>query len=152
MITTNDVLARLRNGESMDTIGQSIADVLNAAQEAYIAEQEVAKKAQADAELAQAKRLLAEELIDLIQEYGHMVAPEAADILDQVDDDDVEAMIEALDQMFQMMTAMVQLKANLESLDKLPVPKAQVKSHITPVAKPAKSDDEVLAKFIASLM
>ena len=152
MITTNDVLARLRNGESMDTIGQSIADVLNAAQEAYIAEQEVAKKAQADAELAQAKRLLAEELIDLIQEYGHMVAPEAADILDQVDDDDVEAMIEALDQMFQMMTAMVQLKANLESLDKLPVPKAQAKSMITPVAKPAKSDDEVLAKFIASLM
>ena len=152
MITTNDVLARLRNGESMDTIGQSIADVLNAAQEAYIAEQEVAKKAQADAELAQAKRLLAEELIDLIQEYGHMVAPEAADILDQVDDDDVEAMIEALDQMFQMMTAMVQLKANLESLDKLPVPKAPAKSKITPAGKLTNSDDEVLAKFIASLM
>ncbi len=151
MITTNDVLTRLRNGESMDTIGQSIADVLNAAQEAYIAEQEVAKKAQADAELAQAKREMAEDLIDIIRAYGHMVAPDAADILDQVDDDDVEAMIEALDQMFQMMTAMVQLKANLESLDRLPVPKAQTKSKITPAAKLVNSDDEVLAKFIASL-
>jgi hypothetical protein len=152
MITTNDVLARLRNGESMDTIGQSIADVLNEAQEAYKAEQEVAKKAQADAKLAQAKRLLAEELIDLIQEYGDLVAPEAANMLDEVDDDDIDAMVEALDQMFQMMTAMVQLKANLESLDKLPVPKAQVKSKITPAGKLTNSDDEVLAKFIASLM
>lgn len=153
MITTNDVLARLRNGESMDTIGQSIADVLNAAQEAYIAEQEAAKKAQADAELAQAKRDMALDLIDIIQEYGHMVAPEAADILDQVDDDDVEAMVEALDQMFQMMTTMVQLKVNLENgkFD-FGLPKAPTKSKITPVAKPAKSDDEVLAKFIASLM
>ena len=31
MITTNDILTRLRNGESMDAIGQSIADVLNEA-------------------------------------------------------------------------------------------------------------------------
>jgi hypothetical protein len=152
MITTNDVLARLRNGESMDTIGQSIADVLNEAQEAYKAEQEVAKKAQADAKLAQAKRLLAEDLIDLIQEYGDLVAPEAANMLDEVDDDDIDAMVEALDQMFQMMTAMVQLKANLESLDKLPMPKAQTKSKITPAGKLTNSDDEVLAKFIASLM
>ena len=152
MITTNDVLARLRNGESMDTIGQSIADVLNAAQEAYIAEQEVAKKAQADAEMAQAKRLLAEELIDLIQEYGHMVAPEAADIMDQIDDDDVDAMVETLDQMFQMMTAMVQLKNNLASLDKPPMPKAQAKSRIVPAGKLTNSDDEVLSNFIKSLM
>lgn len=144
MITTNDILARLRNGESMDTIGQSIADVLNEAQEAYAAEQEVAKKAQADAEMAKAKRLLAEELIDLIQEYGDLVAPEAADILDDIDDEDINAMVTTLDEMFHMMTAMVQLKANLE--------KAQTKSKITPITKRAKSDDEVLANFIKTLM
>ena len=110
------------------------------------------EKAQADAEMAQAKRDMALDLIDIIRDYGHLVAPEAADILDDVNDDDVDAMIVTLDQMFQMMSSMAQLKANLESLDKLPVPKAQAKSHITPVAKPSKSDDEVLAKFIASLM
>lgn len=153
MITTNDVLARLRNGESMDTIGQSIADVLNAAQEAYIAEQEVAKAEQEKQEMARAKRLLAEELIDLIQEYGELVDPNAAALLDEVDDSDVEAMVEALDQMFQMMSAMVKLKADLESgkFD-FGLPKAQTKSVITPAKNPAKSDDEVLAKFIASLM
>ena len=81
-----------------------------------------------------------------------MVAPEAADILDEVDDDDVDVMIHTLDQMFQMMSTMAQLKVNLENMDKLPSPKAQTKSSITPVAKRAKSDDEVLSNFIASLM
>jgi hypothetical protein len=144
MITTNDVLTRLRNGESMDTIGQSIADVLNEAQEAYTAELAVKEKEAEAAAMAQAKRDMALDLIDIIQDYGRLVAPDAADILDDIDDDDVDAMIVTLDQMFHMMSSMAQLKVNLE--------KAQTKSHITPVAKHAKSDDEVLAKFIASLM
>ena len=144
MITTNDILARLRNGESMDTIGQSIADVLNEAQEAYKAEQEVAKKAQADAEMAQAKRDMALDLIGIIQDYGHLVAPEAANVLDDIDDTDIDAMVTTLDEMFRMMTAMAQLKTQLENI--------QPKSKITPVGKLVNSDDEVLANFIKSLM
>ena len=143
----NYFLDQLRNGVSMDSMGQALADAMNEAQNAYTAELEVAKKAQADAELAQAKKDMALDLIDIIRDYGHLVAPEAADILDEIDDEDVDAMVVTLDEMFNMMTAMAQLKANLEQL-----PKAQAKSHITPVAKRAKSDDEVLANFIKSLM
>lgn len=149
MITTNDILARLRNGESMDTIGQSIADVLNEAQTAYAAELAAKEKEAEAAAIAENKREMALDLIDIIRDYGRMVAPEAADILDEIDDEDVEAMIVTLDQMFQMMSSMAQLKANLE---KLPVPKAQTKSKITPVGKLVNSDDEVLANFIKSLM
>jgi hydrogenase maturation factor len=145
MITTNDILARLRNGESMDTIGQSIADVLNEAQEAYIAEQEVAKKAQAEAEIAQTKRDMALDLIDIIRDYGDLVAPEAANMLDDIDDDDVDAMVTTLDEMFHMMTAMVELKTKLETIQ----PKS---SKLPSPVKRAKSDDEVLANFIKSLM
>ncbi len=145
MITTNDILSRLRNGESMDTIGQSIADVLNEAQTAYAAELAVKEKEAEAAAIAQTKRDMALDLIDIIRDYGHMVAPEAADILDDVDDDDIDAMIQTLDQMFQMMSAMAQLKTNLEKVqpksDKIPVP-----------VKRAKSDDEVLSNFIKSLM
>jgi hypothetical protein len=145
MITTNDILARLRNGESMDTIGQSIADVLNEAQEAYRAELAVKEKEAEAAAMAQTKRDMALDLVDIIRDYGRLVAPEAADILDEVDDEDIDAMVTTLDEMFHMMTAMAQLKVQLE--------KAQPKSHITPVpAKRAKSDDEVLSNFIASLM
>ena len=152
MFDKNYFLNQLRNGVSMDSMGQALADAMNEAQEAYIAELAVKEKEAEAAAMAQNKREMALDLIDIIRDYGHMVAPDAADILDDISDEDVEAMIVTLDQMFQMMSSMAQLKANLESLDKLPVPKAQAKSHITPVAKPSKSDDEVLAKFIASLM
>ena len=145
MITANDVLARLRNGESMDTIGQNIAHVLNAAQEAYNAELENAKAEQAAQELAQAKRNLACELIDLIQEYGELVAPDAASMLDEINDEDIDAMVETLDQMFNMMVAVNQLKHDLE---KATTPKQVVKV----ATKRPKSDDEVLSNFIKSLM
>jgi hypothetical protein len=150
MITTNDILARLRNGESMDTIGQSIADVLNEAQEAYIAEQAVKAKEAEAAAMAQTKREMASDMVDIIRAYGHMVAPDAADILDDIDDDDIDAMVATLDEMFHMMTTMAQLKHDIEngmfgkSCTQIPECK--------PVTKPAKSDDEVLANFIKTLM
>ena len=145
MITTNDILTRLRNGESMDTIGQSIADVLNEAQDAYAAELAVKEKEAEVAAIAQTKRDMALDLIDIIRDYGDLVAPEAANMLDDIDDDDVDAMVTTLDEMFHMMTAMVQLKANLEKLQ----PKSE---KIPSPVKRAKSDDEVLANFIKSLM
>ena len=145
MITTNDILTRLRNGESMDTIGQSIADVLNEAQEAYTAELALKEKEAEAAALAQTKRDMALDLIGIIQDYGNLVAPEAAKVLDDIDDTDIDAMVATLDEMFHMMTAMAQLKAQLE--------KVQTKSEKIPVpVKRAKSDDEVLANFIKTLM
>mgnify|MGYP003435048866 CR=1 FL=1 len=56
--------------------------------------------------------------------------------MDQVTEEDLNVMIKTLDEMFHMMTSMIELKNKLESLD-------------TPKAK---SDDDVLANFIASLM
>ena len=91
-----------------------------------------------------AKRELAMDLIDLIQAYGDLVAPETADLLDDIDDEDIDAMVHTLDEMFNMMAAVAQLKVNLE--------KAQPKSRIVPIAKTPKSDDEVLSNFIKSLM
>ena len=148
----NYFLDQLRNGTSMDDMGQALANAMNEAQTAYAAELAAKEKEAEAAAIAQTKRDMALDLIDIIRDYGRMVAPEAADILDEVDDDDVDVMIHTLDQMFQMMSTMAQLKVNLENMDKLPVPKAQTKSSITPVAKRAKSDDEVLSNFIASLM
>ena len=148
----NYFLDQLRNGTSMDDMGQALANAMNEAQTAYAAELAEKEKEAEAAAIAQTKRDMALDLIDIIRDYGRMVAPEAADILDEVDDDDVDVMIHTLDQMFQMMSTMAQLKVNLESMDKLPSPKVQTKSSITPIAKRAKSDDEVLSNFIASLM
>ena len=143
MFDKNYFLDQLRNGTSMDDMGQALADAMNEAQEAYAAELAVKEKEAEAAAMAQTKRDMALDLIDIIRDYGRMVAPEAADILDNVDDEDIDAMVVTLDQMFQMMKSMAQLKINLE--------KAQAKSTKIPV-KHAKSDDDILANFIASLM
>ena len=145
MITTNDILARLRNGESMDEIGQSIADVLNEAQNAYDAELEAAKQVQAANDLAIRKRELAEDFIHLVQDYGDLVCPGSRDILSEYTDEDLDEMIAAIDQMFNLLQFAIQMRAALEE-------KPQAKSHITPATKAPKSDDEVLANFIKSLV
>ena len=141
----NYFLDQLRNGVSMDSMGQALADAMNEAQDAYAAELAVKEKEAEAAAMAQNKREMALDLIDIIRDYGHMVAPEAAEILDDIDDTDIDAMVTTLDEMFHMMTAMVQLKTDLEQIQskstKLPSP-----------VKRAKSDDEVLANFIKSLM
>jgi hypothetical protein len=149
MFDKNYFLNQLRNGVSMDSMGQALADAMNEAQEAYTAELEVAKKAQADAEMAQAKRDMALDLIDIIQDYGHMVAPEAADILDDINDEDIDAMVETLDQMFNMMVAVNQLKCDLE---KATTPTLTPGKVVKVATKRPKSDDEVLSNFIKSLM
>ena len=145
MITTNDILARLRNGESMDTIGQSIADILNEAQDAYDAELEAAKKAQAANALATQKRKLAEDFIHLMQDYGDLVCPGSRDILNDYTDEDLDEMIAAIDQMFNLLQFAIQMRTALEE-------KPQAKSRTISATKAPKSDDEVLANFIKSLI
>lgn len=145
MLNEKDILTRLRNGESMDTIGQSIADVLNAAQSAYDAELEAAKQAEAANALAIQKRELAEEFIHLVQRYGDLVCPGSRDILSEYTDEDLDEMIAAIDQMFNLLQFAIQMRAALEE-------KPQAKSHITPTVHASKSDDEVLANFIKSLI
>ena len=125
MLSEKDILTRLRNGESMDAIGQSIADVLNAAQSAYDAEVEAAKKVEAANTLAIQKRKLAEDFIHLVQDYGDLVCPGSRDILSEYTDEDLDEMIAAIDQMFNLLQFAIQMRTALEE-------KPQAKSHITP--------------------
>lgn len=147
MISEKDILARLRNGESMDAIGQSIADVLNAAQNAYDAEMEAQAKAKAANDLMMQKRELAEDFIHLMQEYGDLVCPGSRDILDDYTDEDLDEMIGAIDQMFNLLSFAIQMRAVAGEIKHAPAP-----SHITPVTGAPKSDDEIIANFIKSLV
>ena len=145
MLSEKDILTRLRNGESMDAIGQSIADVLNAAQNTYNAEVEAAKEAEAANTLATQKRELAKKFISLMQDYGDLVCPGSRDIMSKYTDEDIDEMITAIDQMFNLLNFAIQMRATLEE-------KPKTKNKITPVSHAPKSDDEVLANFIKSLI
>lgn len=74
----NDILARLRNGESIEDIGNEFARMLNAAQSEYEAEVEAEEaKRRAEQEKANSvKHQLAQNLADAFKAYADFVAPE----------------------------------------------------------------------------
>lgn len=136
----NYFLDQLRNGAKIEDIGQALADAMNAAQEAHIAEQVAAAKAAEEAKnkaaIEATKRQMAIDMIDIIRDYGLMVAPETADVMNEIDDEDIDMMVHTLDEMFHMLAALANLKHTVAK---------------APVGNSKPSDDAILANFIASL-
>lgn len=147
----NYFLDQLRNGQDINTIGQAMADAMNAALADFNAELEAARKAEAErvakVELTAKKKAIGEELVDLFREYAALTGNTAMDEM-EITDDDLDTLVEALDQTFALMNAMKELKAAIDNLpdEKVPVVHAKVK------ANKGKSDDEVLADFLASIL
>ena len=136
----NYFLDQLRNGAKIEDIGQALADAMNEAQEAHIAEQAAAAKAAEEAQnkaaIEATKREMAMDMIDIIRNYGLMVAPETADVMNEIDDEDIDMMVTTLDEMFHMLAALANLKHTVAK---------------APVGNSKPSDDTILANFIASL-
>ena len=145
MIDKNYFLTRLANGEDINTIGQNIADMMNEAVAEHAAKVEAEKAAKEKELKAQrlltAKRSIAEDFIGLIEDYAELVYPESADLFEDYTNEDLDAMIETLDQMFQL------LRLTKQYVEAQPVVFNKPAN-----TKATKSDDEVLANFIKSLM
>lgn len=143
-------LTRLANGEDINDIGASIADMMNAAIAEHTAAQAAAREAEAkrvaEVELLAHKRALAEEMTDLVLEYGELVEP-GSTVDMELSEEDLDLMVKTLDEMFQLMSAVKTLKVAIDNLpdEKVPVIHAKVK------ANKNKSDDEALADFLASI-
>ena len=134
-------------------MGQQIADAMNAAIADFSAEQEAARKAEAErvakVELAAKKKAIGEEIVDLFREYAALTGNTAMDEL-EITDDDLDTLVEALDQTFALMGAMKELKV---AIDSIPADKVVARNPKTRTATiHAKSDDEVLADFLAQIM
>jgi hypothetical protein len=147
----NYFLDQLRNGQDINVMGQHIADAMNAAMADYNAEQEAARKAEADrvakVELTAKKKAIGEEIVDLFREYAALTGNTSMDEM-EITDEDMDTLVEALDQTFALMGAMKELKVAIDNLpdEKVPVIHAKVK------ANKNKTDDEVLADFLASIL
>ena len=144
VIDKNYFLSRLANGEKIEDIGEEIAGLMNAAlmnaavadHEAKVAaEKAAAEKARKEENLLNIKRELATELMEIIQDCGALVAPDAtAALLDDATDEDLDVMI----QMFQMLTAIAKLRDAFGD-----VAETKSKSAVDFAPKNNKSDDEV---------
>ena len=143
----NYFLDQLRNGQDINDIASSMADAMNAAMADFTAEQEVARKAEAErvakVELAVKKKDLGLQMVDLFREYADLTGNTAMDEM-EITDEDMDTLVEALDQTFALMGAMKELK---EAVNSMPVDKVNPKTRIH-----TKSDDEVLADFLATIL
>ena len=149
----NYFLDQLRNGQDINAIGQAMADAMNAAVADYNAEQEAARKAEAErvakVELTARKKDLGLQMVDLFREYAALTGNTAMDEL-EITDEDMDTLVEALDQTFALMGAMKELKV---AIDAMPVDKVVARNPKTRIdTSRAKSDDEVLADFLATIL
>ena len=132
MITKDYILNKLNAGQSIDTIGQELADVMNAALSEYEAEKEAKAAAAAEAEKIEAKKDLIREMVEIIQEYAILEGMDPKEIAAR--DDEVEQMVDAFTGMF---AAIRDLKA-LANM----APKTKTSNKIV-------SDDQILADFVS---
>lgn len=135
-IDKNYFLNKLNEGESIDSIGQAIADMMNAAVQEYETEKALAVK-------TDRKREIMKELCALIEEYGKL---ENVDEDFDITDEDIEALMKAFEDMFKTIKELKKIAGALESKISIPDNK-----NIKVNGKPHMSDDEILSNFIKML-
>lgn len=135
-------LARLANGEDMDTIGQEMAAMMNAAIAEHNARIEAEKAKAAEADKEAAKRDLIEEIVEIVQELA---------ILEGFNEDEITITAEDMDNMVaaftEMFNAMREVKKLVASLEEVKPAKPVAKPKVTAI----KTDDEALAEFVKML-
>ena len=149
MINEKDILARLQAGEDAQKIADELANILNAANATYVAEQEAKRKAAEEAAkkaaeataIEEEKNELAQIIADAIMDYLDIAAP---GILNE-DEDDLtgEEIRKLLDSMVPMLVSV----KNLASLGVTPfTPPVAKMGNGTPIVK--LSDDEIIKNFL----
>ena len=146
----NYFLDQLRNGQDINDIASSMADAMNAAMADFTAEQEAARKAEAERvakiELAARKKELSLKMVDLFREYASLTGNNVMEEMD-ITDEDMDTLVEALDQTCALMGAMKELQVAVNSI---PADKANPKTRTATLH--TKSDDEVQADFLATIL
>lgn len=142
VIDKNYFLNRLANGEDMDTIGQEVAAMMNAAMVEHNANLEAEAKRQAEVEKEQAKRDLIEEMVDIIKELAILEGMEPEEVT--LSDEEMDQLVAAFTDMFAAMRDLKKMFASLDT-DKV-IAHAPKTRKATIDVKP--SDEQILADFI----
>ncbi len=160
MINEKDILARLQAGEEAQAIADELANMLNAANATYIAEQEAKRKAAEEAAkkaaeataIEEEKNELAQIIADAVMDYLDVAAP---GILDEEEDELTGAEVrKLLDSMVPMMVSLKNL-AGLTSANPFgtpslvaPMTMRTADTKITPNSNVKMSDDEIIKNFL----
>lgn len=141
MVDKNYFLSRLANGEDMDTIGNELAAMMNAAMNEYNAALEAEAAKQAEVEKEAAKRDLIEEMVDIIKELAILEGMDPDEV--NVSDEEMDQIVAAFTEMFAAMRDLKKMFAGFE--DKIAAHAPKVRKATIEV-KP--TDEQILADFI----
>ena len=140
--TYDELMARLQKGDSIETIGNEFAEMLNKADAAYKAKIQENEKAKLEAANKEARINILCEIVDLLADYARYADMELTE--DDVASIDFEEFDKAVMSMLEMNKALAGLKEL--TFPKYPVQKVAKMSNTS-----AMSADEALRKFIATL-
>ena len=148
MFNTDDILARLRNGESAEDIASAMTSMLNDAEATYKKEQAQAKKAENAKALAARKRAAAEAIFAGVVHYFTAIDhPEVVkDYLNgKAYDEVVDEIVEGMDALFNTFHALDLFTKSLKDFEK---PKVKVGTNANVAAsKQNRSYEESINDF-----
>ena len=136
MLNKDFFLSKLRSGESIEDIGTTIAALMNEAMDDYEAEKAIAAKKN-DAR----KREIVVGITELLKEFAALEGADTDDL--DLTDEEIEAMIDALSDLFKTITKLKTFK--------IATPMPSFLSNIKASPKVEVSDDEVLSNFIKEM-
>lgn len=148
MFTKADILARLQNGETVDTIAAEMAAALNEAEaEKKALDAEKVAKEKEETRILEAKRAAVDNMLDALCDY--LVAAGEGDLVDELKKVKTDKAIELLDDSIEM-------AKSLEKLKELQFPLAELhkaatinpKVHKIVVDADADDADKVIGDFL----
>lgn len=147
------IMARLAAGESLQTIGDEFAAMMNAAADEYNEAkrkeaEDAARAAAENAKVLNEKRALALNFIETLKKYCAISGVDPKD-LGEVELDDMDVLVEAMDELMDLMKAMNDLKSKFGIAVDAARPAKPLK--VSSISMPVMNDDEILKSFIKGL-
>ena len=148
MFTKADILARLQNGETADTIANEMANLLNEAEaEKKAMDAQIVAKEKENARIMDAKRAAVDHMLDAVADY-FVIAGEG-ELVEELREIDTDKIIEMLD-------GSIKMAKSLEKLKELQFPLAELhkaatinpKVHKIVIDTDAEDADKVIGDFL----
>ena len=107
--TKEDILARLQNGDTVDSIAAEMADMLNEAEaEKKALDAKKVAKEREEARVLEAKRVAADNMLDAVCDY--LVASGEGDLITDIKDIETDKIIKLFDDSIKMAKSLEKLK------------------------------------------
>ncbi len=148
MFDKNYFLERMNAGESLDDIGKSVADMMNAAKAEYEAQAALRAKVQKEEALKSQKMEIATKIANLFAEYADLVCPAVKDTFDNFN---AETLVEILDESLELANNLKGLAEYFTEDSPFNPCRTRIIDKAIPTHKTTKvkrTDDDILSEFL----